>query len=89
MARRRVKASTSRRRSGGRGQVSGKRRRNGQLVDDIEESFVGEEECFVGEEECFDGGEECEEAKGKACLERKRGANTGLAAKQFMKIFPN
>jgi hypothetical protein len=37
--RRRAEASTSsvrsRRRSGGRGQVSGKRRRNGQPVDDI------------------------------------------------------
>ena len=58
-ARRGVEASTSRRRkqaleagvgsgrrSGGRGQVSGKRRRNGQPIDDI----VGDKKSIIGEE---------------------------------------
>jgi len=48
VGRRRIKrseASTSRRRSGGRGQMSGKRSRNGQPVDDKnKESSVGYEE---------------------------------------------
>jgi len=52
MERRRVETSTSRRRSGGRGQASGKRRRSGQPVDDIKVRIRKALEVKSGEKLC-------------------------------------